>query len=143
MNNHNLKNNLGINLTLIHQKKEQIDLYISRLRELKIEWIRLTLDYNNQPNINSIHYLTKQCQKHHIKVVGLLSNIVPGTIINLLYPRLKNKPIVDQIDKYKRFVTTYVFLLKHYVKHWQILNEVNTRRFWIKTPNPKIGRAHV
>ena len=120
----------------MHHQQEMLDKYIKYLKELKIEWVRLTLDFNDQPNLQSITYLIKECQKNDIKVVGLLSNIIAGNIVNIIFPRLKNKPVIEQADEYRSFVIKYVSGLKKYIKHWQILNEVNTRRFWVKRPNP-------
>lgn len=128
---------LGINVELYHKDKKSLDIYIHSLDELRVEWVRLMFDYLRPAKLSELTYFITQCREYRIKILGLLINNVPGLLSNVFFPQFFNTPIYDEQKKFYSFVKHMVKKFKKEITHWQILNEVNTIRFWTKDPNPE------
>jgi len=127
----------GINVELYHQDKESIDVYIRALVELRVEWVRLMFDFLSPAENRFFGYFIDQCKKNRIKILGLLINNVHGLLSNVFFPQLFNTPIYEEEKKFYSFVKRTVKKFSKDIGYWQILNEVNTIRFWTNDPNPK------
>ncbi len=128
---------LGINVLVKHDSRQEIDIYVQRLMQLGTEWVRLEFDFVNTANKELTRYFVEKCRESNIKVLGLLSSSVIGKIINLVIPQLGNKPVYKFKKEYSIFAADTAKEYRELITHWEILNEVNTRRFWVGKPNPK------
>jgi len=126
----------GINVELYHKDKESLDIYIKTLTELRVEWVRLMFDFLNPIDFKWFEYFIQGCKKNNIKILGLLLNNVHGLIHKSLIPHFFNTTIYDEQKKFNSFIKHVVQRFKKNIVYWQILNEVNTIRFWGKLPNP-------
>jgi hypothetical protein len=128
---------LGINVVLKHTDKISLNKYITSLQNIGAEWIRLELNFYNPIEDNVLDYFISEINKKGIKVLGLLTGLVPGTVLNCIYPALKFKNPLDDIENYLKFVSYHVTKYKSNIQYWEIWNEANTLRFWINKPDPK------
>lgn len=141
--------NFGINISLKHRNKKDLDRYVELLKKIGVSWVRLEFDfYNKDPEfIKSFDYLIEKLSKNNIKMLGVLAGIVtgglasvlstfvPDFITRLFSELLKYKNPYDEIEKYKLFVKNLCTRYKDYINHWQIWNEANLTRFWIRDAN--------
>ena len=58
--------------------------------------------------------------------MGLLTGLVIGTMINYVYPSLKYKNPLDDIENYLIYIEKNVTQFKNYIQYWKIWNEANT-----------------
>lgn len=137
MNSSKKLKGFGINVELYHKDRKSLDIYINSLVELKVEWIRLMFDFLHPIEINIYEYFIDKCIKNNIKILGLLINNVYGLISNVFFPQFFNTPIYEEQQKYYSFVRYIVKTYSKKILYWQILNEVNTVRFWTNDPNPQ------
>lgn len=126
----------GINVELYHQDRKSIDIYIKTLIELRVEWVRLMFDFLDPVETEVYEYFINKCKKNKIKILGLLVNNIHGKVSNIFFPYLFHIPIYKQQKNFFRFVKDTVTRFKKKVSYWQILNEVNTIRFWTNDPSP-------
>ncbi|MCP5511657.1 MAG: cellulase family glycosylhydrolase [Leptospiraceae bacterium] len=125
----------GMNVVLKHQSESDLRTYIDSLKKLKTEWIRLELNYFDPIPEVVLDFFVREVHQSGIKILGLLTGLVPGTFINCTAPGLKFWNPLDRLDSYIEFVTKYVSRYQSSIDHWEIWNEPNTLRFWIKKPN--------
>jgi hypothetical protein len=125
----------GVNVSLAFVKPEQLELYIQRIAELGVGWVRLELDWYSKLDLGMHDRFVKAMASRNIRILGLLSGIVPGNITNLLFPGLRFKSPTDNREEYLKFVKEMCKRYSRYIQHWEIWNEENTRRFWIKEPD--------
>ncbi len=128
---------LGINVVLKHLDRTSLNKYIESLQIMGAEWIRLELNFYSPLPKDVLDYFLNEINKTGIKVLGLLTGLVPGTLMNCIYPALKYRNPMDDIDNYLEFVRNHVTKYKSTIQYWEIWNEANTLRFWINKPNPK------
>lgn len=130
----------GINISLKHRNKEDLDKYINLTKELQCSWIRIEFDYydfKKNYDLSGFDHLIKTATENNIKILGVLTGVVPGTLPNIITPAIKYGNPLDEIDKYKEFVKTLAIRYKKNINHWQIWNEENIRRFWTRKVDPK------
>lgn len=127
---------LGINVVMKHNDKQSLSRYIDSLRELGVEWIRLEFNFYQPSDPELMDFLVSETHKNGIKILGLLTGLVPGTLVNCIYPKLKFKNPLDDLDNYHSFVEYNVIRYKSQIQYWEIWNEANTLRFWVRIPNP-------
>lgn len=128
---------LGINVVIKHKDKISLDRYVDTLKNFGVEWIRLEFNFYDPISDDLMDYFVSKIHCSGIKILGLLTGLVPGTIINCIYPKLKFKNPLDDIDNYHKFVESSVSRYKNQIQYWEIWNEANTLRFWITIPNPE------
>lgn len=130
---------VGVNVVLKHHSKRALDQYVSALAGLGCRWVRLKLAFNRLSPAGKewlvVDRFISLCQKQKLEVLGLLSPYVPGTLGNLLWPRLKYQPVLNQLPVYRRYLDTCVTRYHAVIKHWEVWNEPNFVRFWIASPN--------
>ena len=127
---------LGINVVIKHQDKVLLSRYIDSLKELGVEWIRLEFNFYNPVSDEIMDFFITELHKSGIKILALMTGLVPGTILNSIYPKLKFKNPLDDFDNYISFVEKNVKRYNSIIQYWEIWNEANTLRFWINIPNP-------
>lgn len=130
--------NLGINVSLKHYKKYELDRYTELIKNLGAEWVRIEFDfYNDDPKKDeAFDYLITKLHENGIKMLGVLAGIVPATLMALMNSSVKFRNPLDVLDKYLVFVKDHCERYKGKIKHWQVWNEVNLRRFWMRKANP-------
>ncbi len=131
---------LGLNVDLNHFDDSSIKKIIKSLKKLQVNWVRIEIDYFKYQDPKKIGHLLiffKACHKEQIVVVGLFSQFVPGNIKNVLFSHHSNISVLEYLDNYLFFVEQIVKQCKKYVFYWEIWNEQNSKRFWIKRPNAK------
>lgn len=128
---------LGINVVMKHGDQLSLSKYIESLKVLGVEWIRLEFNFYQPMDSSLMDFFISESHKSGIKILGLLTGLVPGTLINCVYPKLTFKNPLDVLDNYHSFVESNVRKYKSQIQYWEIWNEANTLRFWINTPNPQ------
>ncbi|MCB1157667.1 MAG: cellulase family glycosylhydrolase [Leptospiraceae bacterium] len=136
MQNNKLKG-LGINLVLKHKNKESVDTYIHSLLNLRMEWVRLEFNFFEEEEQELIDYLIESLQKNEIKILGLLTGLVPGNFVNSIAPSLNFPDPITKLEEFKIFCKKNVQRYKRFISHWEVWNEQNTIRFWIRKPEPE------
>ena len=125
----------GINLTSKDVTQENYSWLVECIIKLKFEWIRYEFDFFNPITRPEESRFLELCSKNHIKILGLLGYSVPGSLINVFFPELNHQPVTEKLKKFSLFATGQVNKYKKIIYHWEILNETNTKRFWIKKPD--------
>jgi beta-xylosidase len=131
----NRRDYFGVNVSLAFVRPEELELFIQRIAELGVGWVRLELDWYRKLDLGMHDRFVKAMASRNIRILGLLSGIVPANTINLLFPGLKFKSPTDNKKEYLTFVRKMCRRYSRYVQHWEVWNEENTRRFWIKEPD--------
>jgi hypothetical protein len=130
---------LGVNVVLKHHTNRALAQYVSALTGLGCRWIRLKLAFNRLGPASKewqvVDRFIALCHKHKLEILGLLSPYIPGTIGNLLWPRLNHRPVLEQLPAYQRYLNTCLTRYHSVIKHWEVWNEPNFVRFWISWPN--------
>ncbi len=128
----------GINVSL--EYSSNYEKLLVHLNKLRVEWIRLEFNFfsyiGNSFDFSLHDKFIKLCHKNNIKVLGLITGNVPLNLVNAFYPGLKYPYIFEKIGKYQEFIDNISSRHKD-IFHWEIWNEENTRRFWIRSPNVK------
>ena len=128
----------GVNCSLnSNYTKQDIDIIIQHIIHLWVEWIRWEFDFFKDTNIKIENYAIKEFNKNNIKVLWVLSGIVPGTLKNIVSPSWIYQPITKNTKKYQQFIYDNIKRHKQYISYRQIWNEPNTKRFRINKPEPK------
>ncbi len=127
---------LGINVVLKHQDENSLRTYIHYLQELRVEWVRLEFNYYEIIPDTVMDFFVEELRKADIKILGLLTGLVPGNFINCMIPSLRFKSPIDTLDDYKAFCEKNAERYKKHITTWEIWNEPNTLRFWIRNPEP-------
>ena len=126
---------LGCNVVLKELDKKKYPHYISYMKSVGIDWIRLEFDVLDSKEDFSEHdKFIKLANKSGINILGLINQAVPGNIKNVFFPKFK-KPF-ENLDLIKEKTKV---LVKKYKKitHWEIWNEENIKRFWVEKPSSK------
>jgi hypothetical protein len=127
---------LGINVVLKHKDENSLLKYIEYLNELRVEWVRLELNYYDMVDDKLMDFFVEELKKSDIKILGLLTGLVPGTLVNCWIPSLNYKCPLDTIFDYKAYTERLCLRYKNQIKDWEIWNEPNTLRFWVHNPEP-------
>jgi hypothetical protein len=128
---------LGINLVPKHKDKNSIDSYIRHIKELRMDWVRLEFNFYSPEEDEVMDYLIERLYNENISILGLLTGLVPGNLMNCIIPSLKFQNPLDVLEKYSYFCSQIVQRYSQKISHWEIWNEPNTLRFWIKKPDSK------
>ncbi|MEM7180058.1 MAG: cellulase family glycosylhydrolase [Spirochaetota bacterium] len=132
------RDSLGINLVLKHQQTEQIKKYIEKLKKLGVAWVRLEFNFFEEVDDGILDFTIAELEKEQIQILGLLTGLVPGNIVNSIMPSLNfQNPLDSGIGGYLQFCRKYVEKYKSRITHWEVWNEQNTIRFWIRKPDAK------
>jgi hypothetical protein len=94
----------GINVVIKHEDKESLKKYIEVLQLIQVEWIRLELNYFKPISDDILSFFIIEVHKVGIKILGLLTGLVPGTMINCIYPSLQYKNPLDDIENYLIYI---------------------------------------
>lgn len=132
----------GVNVLVIHLKEPMIALSVRRMQELGIHWIRLEFDFFEKINWPVVDAFIDECKLAKIEILGLLNGGVPGTLTNVYWPHWRFTAIYDQQQAFWDFCLTVVNRYSKIIDHWEVLNEPNIRRFWVREPSPH-EYAHV
>lgn len=130
---------VGINVYINHFDKQSLESLRASLKLLRIKWIRLEIcseKYSSKEKIDSLAHFAKMCVDDGIKVVGLISDFIPLTYLNVFHPDNKLTSVYDRRSSLKKFVQRVVRGVHPYITHWEIWNEQNTKRFWVRDPSP-------
>ncbi|HEX9008187.1 MAG TPA: cellulase family glycosylhydrolase [Patescibacteria group bacterium] len=127
----------GINLTSKDVTPKNYSWLVECIIRLKFEWIRYEFDFSSPVTRPEEHKFLKLCSKKRIKILGLLGYSVPGSLVNVFYPELNHQPVTKKVESFSLFVIDQVNKYKDLIDHWEILNETNTKRFWVKRPDHK------
>ena len=127
---------LGINVVLKHKDESSMLKYIHYLKELRVEWVRFEFNYYDLLDDKTNDFFIEELKKADIKILGLLTGLVPGNLINCWVPSLRFKCPLDTLIDYQAYVEKLVIRYKNQIKDWEIWNEPNTLRFWIHNPDP-------
>lgn len=132
--------NFGVNVILKHHQKNQLDNYLLLLKQLKAGWVRLALDFyayaKGEFDFQSHDYFIKNLRQNKIKILGSLKGFVPGTLVNLIKPSWSgfSNPL-DKFSLYQQFVADFCQRYRQQIFHWQVWNEPNTKRMWVRKPS--------
>ncbi|HMV45408.1 MAG TPA: hypothetical protein PK079_22285 [Leptospiraceae bacterium] len=127
---------LGINVVLKHTDESSMKTYIHYLKELRVEWVRLEFNYYDALPDSVMDFFVEELRKADIKILGLLTGLVPGNFINCMIPSLRFKSPIDTLEDYKEFCEKLGTRYIKQITSWEIWNEPNTLRFWIRNPDP-------
>jgi hypothetical protein len=127
----------GVNVSLNHIKPQQLPSLIQKIDDLGCGYIRLEFDWYSIFDYTLHDQFIQAMHKRRIRILGLLTGLVHGTIYNLIFLRLHYTPVTKNKEGFLSFVKKICTQYHHYIKHWEIWNEQNTRRFWILQPSPK------
>ena len=138
---------LGLDLIDLHfsppKSAAEIKKYIRVLSKLNISWVRVSFDWysfrKNRKNYFSLmNKLIDSLKSENFDILGVICNIVPGNFLNMISPN-KNLylPPIDYFQDFLDFTKKIVIYYKKKIKHWEFMNEPDTKRHWIYEPNPK------
>jgi len=126
----------GINVEVTAQNIHLIATYIETLQILRVSWVRLVINFYEPPPLPLLLIFVKNCKINNINILGALKNLVPGTVLRSFFPHAFYTPVTRQKEKFSQFVRTYVSVLSHEITHWEILNEMDSKRFAVTAPDP-------
>ncbi|MBI4065000.1 cellulase family glycosylhydrolase [Candidatus Gottesmanbacteria bacterium] len=126
----------GINVEILSTHKNTVDQYIGVLKDLRVEWVRLIIDYYHPTDLLLLTTFAQACRANGIRILGQFVNNIPGTLLNLFIPYRWYRSIYQDQDLFNAFVKRYSKALSGYISHWEILNEMDTLRFSVERPNP-------
>lgn len=126
----------GINVEILSTHKNKVEQYIGVLKELRVEWVRLIIDYYHPTDLELLLTFTRSCRANSIKILGHFVNNIPGTLLNVFIPYRWYRPIYQEQGLFNTFVKKYSGALSACISHWEILNEMDTLRFSVDRPNP-------
>lgn len=127
--------NLGINTVIKHTDEKSLKTYISALNRLNVEWVRLEFNYYDPLPDSLMSDFVSMLESSGIRILGLLTGLVPGNLVNCIVPSIRFKSPLDTIEHYKEFCVKHADMYRNKISHWEIWNESNTLRFWIRKPN--------
>lgn len=133
-------NGVGFHVDLNHFDPASLKIYIKKLKKLKPQWVRIEIDwkkYDDPKKILGLKTFCILCKENNILIIGLLSQFIPATLSNLIFPHYYHKSVFHNIPEYSIFTKNIVLMLKNEIYHWEIWNEQNSKRFWINRPSPK------
>jgi polysaccharide biosynthesis protein PslG len=127
-----LKDNFGINVSLKFCKS--IDLWVNKLERLGVGWVRLELDWFS-PEFAKYDEFIAQADKKGIRMLGCVFGFVPGKLHYFLFNHRYKSPyrhLQAYLDFLEKCCSRYP-----QIRHWEVYNEPNIKRFWIDEPDPK------
>lgn len=129
----------GINVSL--EYSSDYENLLVHLNNLRVEWIRLEFNFfsyiDKNFDFSRCDKFIKLCHSHNIKVLGLIAGIVPLNFVTAFYPESKYPYVFENIGTYLKFLDAVSSRYREDIFHWEIWNEENTKRFWIRNPNVK------
>ena len=127
---------LGINVSLQHCLERPPEQYVACMQAMGVSWVRLELDWYAPIDKSRLVAFVRALRAADIKILGLLTGLVPGTVRNFFRNERFPRPMAA-LDAFLSFVQATVHMLKKDIKHWEIYNEQNTYRFWRSQPDPQ------
>ena len=103
---------LGINVVLKHQDENSLKTYIHYLQELRVEWVRLEFNYYEIIPDSVMDFFVEELRRANIKILGLLTGLVPGNFINCMIPSLRFRSPFDTMDHYKTLSKKLILKIK-------------------------------
>ncbi|MBN2100471.1 hypothetical protein JW710_01055 [Candidatus Dojkabacteria bacterium] len=127
---------LGLNLVTHTNDPVRIKKYVDSVKKLNA-WIRMEFDFyryekNPSAQIELLDSLVGNFAAADIPILGLLCGNTPGDFSSLFYPQLKYRSVVNRLNSFRKFVRFCVKRYGNIVSHWEIWNEPNLKRFWVK-----------
>lgn len=122
--------NFGINLSTAYVLDQDNQSIISSLDDLGANWVRLEFNWYEE---HKVKQLVKDLKTNNIKVLGLLTGLVPGTIKSMFFDKKKYPNPYDKLSSYLAFVKRTVKAHPE-ITHWEVWNEPNFFRFWRRKP---------
>jgi len=129
----------GINVDLHLHDEESFRKIVQSLKELGVSWIRLEIcrkKYGAREMREKLASFCQICTSENIRILGLLTEFMPGSIRSVLLPQTMSSSVFED-TRYVNFVDSLVRELGTYITDWEIWNEQNSKRFWIRPPSPK------
>jgi hypothetical protein len=125
----------GINLTVKRTDAAYIDGLVEAIKALKIEIVRLEFDWYHEIEGSVMDRLVTGLNEAEIEILGLLTGLVPGSLRNVFGNASGYRQPFDELDAYLEFVERLATAYKGKIRYWEIWNEQNTARFWLRKPS--------
>ncbi len=130
-------NYFGVNIGKWPRTEKHRMIYFRAIKELGCQWVRIEFDFSSPVELKLASPFLKELRREGVNILGLLGYSVPGSLKNLFAPGLSRRPIGEQLADFVKFAKEQIKGFKKYINHWEILNEINTKRFWIEDPDPQ------
>lgn len=130
---------VGINVYINHFDTQSLESLLSSLKLLRIKWIRLEVCSEKYSSVDKLRFLgefARKCVQEGIVVVGLISDFIPLTYQSVFHPEKKYRSVFDRKKSLGEFIKKVVHEVYPFISHWEIWNEQNTKRFWVRDPSP-------
>jgi hypothetical protein len=130
-----LRGAFGINVHLKRFDAGSLERTSQLISQLGAGRVRLVLDWYKPDELALLEPLVRQLRQADVEILGSFENLVPGTLRSLfLRPGGQYRQPLDELDAFLSWIETAVNRLTPYVSAWEVLNETNTARFWLRRP---------
>jgi hypothetical protein len=127
----------GINLTIKRSDDEYRIKIIELLKTLRVEIVRLEFDWYHEVDPAVMELFVEALNDAGIQVLALLTGLVPGSLRNVFGNPSSYRQPYDELDAYLHFVERLGKQYSGQVRYWEIWNEQNTARFWLRKPKAR------
>jgi len=128
----------GVDIDFKDRTAKEINKIILYLQKINVKWVRVNLDVNRVSDKKYLEPLKITIELLHtknIKVLGLITEYVPGNLLNLFTSNIRYKLVTDNLNHILENVE--IIAQNFAIDNWEIWNEQNVHRFWHGRPSPK------
>lgn len=127
----------GINLTVKQASHEYCAKVADIIEQLGIEVVRLEFDWYHEVPPEILEGLVDTLRSRNVEVLALLTGLVPGSLRNVFGNAKGYRQPFDELNDFLRFTERLAKQYQGKIKYWEIWNEQNTARFWLRKPSAK------
>lgn len=126
----------GVNVTIKDFGAEKQRRLVELVCELGFRWVRLEFDWYGGHQPGDFEPFVEAAERAGVKVLGLLTGLVPGTLRNVFGNARYRHPL-SELEAYVSFVESLARHFRGRILHWEVWNEENTARFWLRKPSAR------
>jgi hypothetical protein len=123
----------GVNVILKRHDPAYLKRCLELIERFGFDLVRLEFDWYGALDEPAIDAFVDGLVTQGVEVLGLLTGLVPGTLRNLFGGSTYPQPF-DEREAFAAFARRQVERLGDRVRYWEIWNEQNTARFWLRRP---------
>lgn len=124
----------GVNITIKDTSRGALERLLSLIGELKFGLVRLEFDWYEPVDEAFMDDFVAALSEREVRILGLLTGLVPGTLMNL-FGNSKFRQPLDELEAFLEYLRRVVSRYKDRIRDWEIWNEQNTARFWLRRPS--------
>ncbi|MDF1664296.1 MAG: hypothetical protein P1V97_21190, partial [Planctomycetota bacterium] len=127
----------GINLTVKQSDAHYCAQVAEIIGKLGVEVVRLEFDWYHEVSPDILEGLVDDLRDRGVEVLALLTGLVPGSLRNVFGNSKGYRQPYDELDSFLQFTSRLASQYRDKIKYWEIWNEQNTARFWLRKPSAK------